>query len=108
MAACLYNSIRTQYKNVLRNLLDSLLMRQDFEPYWLILQKIMLPSVLVSGSCIFNGQTHDKCKEELVFGMYFDQFEKITELLTDATNLHKNVRILVLLEKKKRIFTQFY
>ena len=68
----------------------------------------MLPSVLISGSCFFNGQTHEKTKEELAFGLYYDQFEKITEVLTEAATITKNIKILVLIEQKKRIFSNFY
>ena len=68
----------------------------------------MLPSVLISGSCLFNGQTHEKTKEELVFGLYYDQFEKITELLTDPTTIAKNIKILVLIEQNKKTFSNFY
>lgn len=47
----------------------------------------MVPSVLISGPCIFNGQSQEKTKEDMAFGLFYDQFEKITELLTDASSL---------------------
>ena len=56
-----------------------------------------MPSVLISGSCLFNGQNYDKTKEELVYGMFYDQFEKVTEVLNEAATLDKNIKILVLL-----------
>ena len=89
-------------------MLDALLAKPEQEELWEILEKIMLPSVLISGSCLFNGQTHEKTKEELVFGLYFDQFEKVTEVLTEATTITQNIKILVLIEQKKRIFSNFY
>jgi len=30
--------------------------------------------VLISGSCIFNGQTYEKAKEDMALGIYYDQF----------------------------------
>ena len=108
LAASLYFSIRNNYKHILRFMLDSLVARPEQEELWEILEKIMLPSVLISGSCLFNGQTHEKTKEELVFGLYYDQFEKITELLTDPTTIAKNIKILVLIEQKKKTFSNFY
>ena len=104
----IYNVIRPNYKILLRFLLDSLLENDNQEELLLIVEKIMMPSVIISGSCIFNGQNHEKTREDLAFGLYFDQFERITEVLTEAASLTRNISIVVLLEKKKKIFSTFY
>jgi hypothetical protein len=39
--------------------------------------------VTISGSCIFNGKLVEKAKEEMVLGLYLDQYQKLTEVLTD-------------------------
>lgn len=44
----------------------------------------------------------------MAFGLYYDQFEKLTEMLTDPTCIVDNMKIVILLEKKKKIFSRFY
>ena len=108
LANSLYASIRPNYKAILRTVLDSLEREEKQEELWLIAERLMLPSVLISGSCIFNGQSQEKTKEEMAFGLFYDQFERITELLTDAKSLVQNVKIVVMMEKKKRMFSGFF
>lgn len=43
----------------------------------------------------------------MALGLYYDQFEKITELITEEQDMTHNVKIIVMLEKKK-IFSKFY
>jgi hypothetical protein len=108
LVVALYSSIRPEYKTILRFILDSLLAKEDQEELWLLVEKLVLPSVLISGSCIFNGATHEKTKEDLAFGLYYDQFEKITKLLTETSTMDHNIKIVVMLEKKKKIFSGFF
>lgn len=38
--------------------------------------------VTISGSCFFKGKIVEKSKEEMALGIYIDQYQKLTEVLT--------------------------
>ena len=78
IAISLYMSIKPHYGNILKVMFDNLKSDKPKDEIWLVLEKILLPPVLTSGSCIFNGTSHEKIKEDFALGMYFDQFSKLT------------------------------
>jgi hypothetical protein len=58
--------------------------------------------VNISGSCLFNGKHHSKSKEEMVFGIYSEQYKILSDILTEIKEGSKaNITIVLELEKRK-------
>lgn len=60
----------------------------------------------ISGSCIFNGKLYEKSKEEMVLGIYLEQYQKLTEVIADQKEIKQSIRMMLQFERRK-IITKF-
>lgn len=66
------------------------------------MEKLLFLPVNISGSCIFNGRLVEKSKEEMALGIYVEQYQRLTEVLTEGKEGTKaSVKAILQLEDRK-------
>lgn len=105
--ASLYANIRAKFPVLLREAFSAASLTKENEEIWENLEKLLFPPMAVNGSCLFNGKSVEKSKEDMAFGIYLEQYNHLTTLLTDAKGPKHNINVTIELEKRKIISKLF-
>lgn len=93
--ASLYSNIRAKFPVLLREAFLAASSTKENEEIWENLEKLLFPPVAINGGCLFNGKSVEKAKEDMAFGIYLEQYNHLTTVLTDAKGPKHNINVAI-------------